>query len=188
MTDRVRGGPAPTSLLTVLALLVTGPVHAEDGRGTSVYRWVDAVGEVHFSDTPPPQGAHVERTVIPPGPSARTPEDDYFSVVNQLRRMQERRWTVERARREARREARLEAQAYDERRLHGWRSWYYSPYMAHPYYGYSGIGYHYWHRVLHPGPAGHHRAHFPHGSAEQHSPRHSVGPPSPRAVPYHRLR
>ncbi len=62
-----------------------------------VYRWTDASGEVHFSDRPPagavPQP--VEQVEVDPAPAAPQGED-YYSVVNQARRMEEQRLERER--------------------------------------------------------------------------------------------
>ena len=180
--------PAKRSLLLLLfaAVLVTAASRA-DGAGESlVYRWVNAQGEVHFSDTPPPEGiADVRTTPVRPLP-ARAPVDDFYSVVNQLKRMQERRLAVEQARREARKEDREAT----HQRQYGWRSWYYGPYgpyTAYSDYGdyYSGSRYPYrrWHS-LGPRPG-----RLPsHPTFGRSRPRHSVGPRKAHAVPHHRLR
>ena len=182
MTEQVRSVQVPVLILAVAGLLISAPLHADGSGGTPVYRWVDARGEVYFSDIPPPEGTLADKTMIPAAPAPVSPDDDYFSVVNQQRRMQDRRWEVERERREARREA----WQPDDRAQHAWRSWYYSPYTAYPYYGYSSIGYYHPHRVWQPGRPGHHPSHPP--PAGHSRPHHSIGPRTPRAVPFRGLR
>ena len=181
MVEQGRFVQVPVLILAVLGLLASAPLEAEGRGGTPVYRWVDARGEVHFSDMPPPGGTSAEKTMMPAAPAPVTPDNDYFAVVNQLRRMQDRRREVERERREARREA---AQP-DDRPQHAWRSWYYAPYTAYPYYGYSSIGYYRPHRVWHRGRPGHHTSHPPIRHGRSH---HSVGAGSRRAVPFRGLR
>ena len=61
-----------------------------------VYRWVDEGGVTHFSDSPPaaqnaPQGG-VESLSLPDNfPVAANPADDYYSIINQWKRMREER-------------------------------------------------------------------------------------------------
>jgi hypothetical protein len=61
-----------------------------------VYRWVDEGGVTHFSDSPPAaqdtvQGG-VESIALPDNfPAAADPAGDYYSIVNQWKRMREER-------------------------------------------------------------------------------------------------
>ncbi len=178
MTEPARG---VFSLLAVAAVLATNLRLADGGEGSPVYRWVDTQGEVHFSDIRPPEGAiDVRTTSVAPLP-ARAPGDDFYSVVNQLKRMQERRLAAERARREAR----MESLESNYQRQYGWRSWYYGPYA--PYAGYSGFGYAYsgfrdphrrWHSL---GPG--YRPLPSHHAIGRPPLRHSVGSRNVSAIP-----
>ncbi len=165
-------------LLAPLVMLSGAPLWADGGEGSTVYRWLDAQGEVHFSDKPPPDGTDGVSTRTLTIPAPRRPADDYFSVVNQQRRMQERRLAIERERREARREAR----ELDHRRQYDWRSWYYAPYLAYPRYGY---GRHRTVRSWYSGRTGHRP---PASAGVPGRLRHSVGQVNPPAVPHQRLR
>ncbi len=53
--------------LFILLLLLTPP-----GAGAELYRWVDAQGKVHYSDSPPPGGGKSVRTVPAPAAAAGT--------------------------------------------------------------------------------------------------------------------
>lgn len=61
MGDRMK------SWLWILLLALPALSHAQ------LYRWVDAQGQVHYSDSPPPPGAKDTRTVEKPAPSAGQP-------------------------------------------------------------------------------------------------------------------
>jgi hypothetical protein len=94
----LRGIDRPGSLrpIAVALLLATAPLAAGPALAQPVYRWTDASGEVHFSDRPPPGAAQpVEQVDVAPVPAA-PPADDYYSVVNQARRMEELRLERER--------------------------------------------------------------------------------------------
>jgi hypothetical protein len=80
-------------------LALTAAVSAAGVTAAPVYRWVDEGGVVHFGDEPPPDGAGaVERVEVEPGSPAAA--DDYYSVVNQARRMEAQRLERERHRAE----------------------------------------------------------------------------------------
>lgn len=90
----------PPSLLMSLAsglLLATGVLTAFTAVAQPVYRWTDASGEVHFSDRPPAGAVQhpLEQVEVAPLPAAPQ-TDDYYSVVNQARRMEEQRLERER--------------------------------------------------------------------------------------------
>lgn len=75
-----------TSGLLLLAALSTG-------SAGPVYTWVDAVGVTFFSDTPPPDESISVRLIedLPPPAAGRPVNEDFYSVVNQARRMESRR-------------------------------------------------------------------------------------------------
>ena len=83
---------------------------------TEVYRWVDADGVVHFSQTAPPQSVDgVSReTLHNDRPSDYDPSQDIYDVAGQRERMQALREELE-AQREAQRQR--EAQAAAQQRL-----------------------------------------------------------------------
>ena len=63
-----------------------------------VFRWVDDKGVTHYGEEPP-EGVRPERAfTMPDAARVSNPEDDYFSVVNQSRRMEESRLAREKAR------------------------------------------------------------------------------------------
>ena len=86
-------------VLSVLFCL-SGSLSAE-----TVYRWVDENGGVHFGDEPPENkdmNAQVLRFAKPPSLDSRG-QNDYYSVTNQARRLEEQRLAREQALAEKRR-------------------------------------------------------------------------------------
>ena len=55
---------APAALLIAAALVCSA------AQAQSTYRWTDAKGNVHYTDSPPPTSAKDARTVGPPDPAA----------------------------------------------------------------------------------------------------------------------
>lgn len=69
----------------LLGLLVAGGAPA---RADQIYRWTDAEGVVHFSQTPPPAARPVETVEIEDTrPSDYDPEADIYGVAEQQARM-----------------------------------------------------------------------------------------------------
>lgn len=97
------------TLRTGLGLLLLLPALAS---AATVYTWTDDRGVTHFSETPPPDRMADTRRLEIDAPPAMGPafDDDYFSVINQARRMQQSRLENERARVE-----RLKAEAQAKR-------------------------------------------------------------------------
>ncbi len=70
------------------AILLLAPTAPAAGP---VYQWTDAEGVTHFSEVPPViAGPEVTRFELEPPPPASM-ADDYYSVINQARRMEQRR-------------------------------------------------------------------------------------------------
>ncbi len=96
----------------VAALLV---VFAWSAVGTTaeVFRWVDEGGVTHFSESPPEQEAQDLQTLELADPAPRSdPENYYYSIANQSKRMEAMRAEREKAQAErdlARRQLELEA-------------------------------------------------------------------------------
>lgn len=111
-------------------VLVSAVAHGSAVAGAA-YRWVDEDGGVHFSDLPPVvDGRAVESIEIPvPHPPIPNAGEDYYSVTNQVRRMQEQRLAMEKARRDARLAERELALKEQEMSLQSW----YAPYGSSPY-------------------------------------------------------
>ncbi len=86
-----------TTLLAASLLLVVPLMPAFAG---AVFTWVDKDGVTHFSESPPENGSVKARQIeVEPVPVVGdTGGDDYYSVVQQLERMQKRRLENERAR------------------------------------------------------------------------------------------
>lgn len=64
--------------------------------GDVVYRWVDEDGITHFSDSPPaaqnmPRGGVKSLSLPDNFPEAINPNGDYYSIINQWKRMREER-------------------------------------------------------------------------------------------------
>ena len=79
---------APLSL--ILLLILTTPL----AGASQVFTWVDDTGVTHFSETPPVDAPEDSRLIDLDTPAPRGPVttgDDFYSVVNQARRMEIRR-------------------------------------------------------------------------------------------------
>lgn len=98
-----------TRFIGLLLLLPVLPgTHADSDATRLLYQWKDEQGVVHFSDQPPAHPVSpVKAQPLPPLSSSPSPEDDYYSVVNQSRRFDEDYRQREEARRQAK-EQRLE--------------------------------------------------------------------------------
>lgn len=85
------------ALLPAILLLV-----APGALAGELYRWVDSEGRPYFGDRPPPEGAQqVERLSMPAfAMPERSADEDPYSILNQLGRLQESREAQERERRE----------------------------------------------------------------------------------------
>jgi len=158
-----------SAILAAIALLC-GVLHGSAVVGAT-YRWVDENGGVHFSDQPPAGDARAVESIeiAGPDPSAANAGEDYYSVTNQVRRMQEQRLAMEKARRDARlaeRELALKEQAMS---LQSW----YAPYRLSPYsttYVYRGYYPYRRHRI----PYSHaHRQYYRPPHLGLHPPRHA---------------
>ena len=93
----------------VTLLLIAVPVSAAH---PAIYRWVDGNGVTQFSETrPEPAPPGLEELAQPDEPPPPAHEDDYYSVLNQARRMEEQRRVLEKEKavREAQRIARQNA-------------------------------------------------------------------------------
>ena len=90
--------PAFMVLFTVLSGSSAGPV----------YRWVDGNGITWFSDSPPPDAFFSVSLIddLPPPPAGTPVDGDFYSVINQARRMETQRLLNEKLRAE-----RLQAEA-----------------------------------------------------------------------------
>lgn len=74
-----------------------------------LYRWIDQNGVTHFSDAAPPSDATAVQSTPRPVYMAVEPDENYFSIINQSRRLEQRRLEREQAR-AARELARAERQ------------------------------------------------------------------------------
>lgn len=96
-----------TSLLAVTAILAAGP-HAV-AHASEIYRWVDDDGVVHYSDTKPDEPfatLQIEDT----RPAGYHPAEDFYSIVNQARRLNETLVELATVRQEREERRRVEAQ------------------------------------------------------------------------------
>ena len=77
-------------LKSVVVLLVMSGALFE-AQAQQLYKWVDAQGVTHYSEALPIQDVdHVAFDITKHYPAAN-PQDDYYSIQNQLKRLQERR-------------------------------------------------------------------------------------------------
>ena len=66
-------------------LLVPFLAVSERAEATEVYRWTDADGVVHYSQTPPPSEANASKLSLrDPRPSDDAPVEDIYDVAGQL--------------------------------------------------------------------------------------------------------
>jgi hypothetical protein len=77
----------------IFAFVITG----QAAQAGEAYTWTDEDGTTHFSEAPPGDPVHSAETVelLPPTETKPT-GDDYYSVINQANRMQQRRLESER--------------------------------------------------------------------------------------------
>jgi hypothetical protein len=70
--------------------LVSGALLAVAGaQAAEVFKWVDADGVTHYSESPPADDTPAETlTLESTGPGGMTAGDDFYSVLNQARRME----------------------------------------------------------------------------------------------------
>jgi hypothetical protein len=87
-----------TRFACAMVLLCTGI----SAQGAEIFRWVDDKGVTHYGEEPPAGSQPEYAFDLPAGRASTSPEDEYFSVVNQSRRMEEARLARERARSEIR--------------------------------------------------------------------------------------
>lgn len=118
--------------------LLTCLLYMEVVQAQTIYTWVDEDGVTHFSQTGPADGSQPAETldIEPPPAPARTPDEDYFSVIRQSQRMHEQRIELEKARAE-----RMAAEAAaNQTRTQPYQTEEYEsseryryPYLAYPY-------------------------------------------------------
>ncbi|MBL8484094.1 MAG: DUF4124 domain-containing protein [Rhodocyclaceae bacterium] len=84
-----------------LSLLVSGLLAAGPAAGQNVYRWVDAQGVTHYSETPPP-GVNAERKQLRPAGAARPADTGATDWSEANRRFDARRMDQRDDEREAR--------------------------------------------------------------------------------------
>ena len=111
-----RHGLRKLCLAAVLAALYASGALAEP-----LYRWMDAEGLLHFSDHPPPADARWAEQFNAPSYAAPTlaADEDPYSILNQVKRLEEYRQNLARERREQaqqEREYRLREQELEARR------------------------------------------------------------------------
>jgi len=85
--SRAPGRRLQTAALIIAALLLQSPVFA------SIYKWTDASGEVHYTQTPPPSGVNSQiiQGAPPPAESQQTIRKEQQKLQEQLDAMEERR-------------------------------------------------------------------------------------------------
>ena len=76
-------------IISVSLVLLASVDRASAGE---IYTWKDAAGITHYSETPPPDPSLQARPIeLPELPPVMPMPDDYYSVINQLKRMQKQR-------------------------------------------------------------------------------------------------
>jgi len=89
-------------------LLVLLAAHASSAQAESVYRWTDSEGRLHYGDRPPPSDAEQAEQLRMPSFAPPSPpvEEDPYSILNQVERLETSRRNLVRERREKQREDR----------------------------------------------------------------------------------
>lgn len=104
----------------------------ERADATEVYRWTDAEGVVHFSQTPPPSDANASRLSLrDPRPPEDAPVEDIYDVAGQQARMQALREERERKRQERlerqREAASRQVDSYPQSEIYTYPAWWLRP-------------------------------------------------------------
>jgi hypothetical protein len=113
-------------------LLVPFLAVSERAEATEVYRWTDADGVVHYSQTPPPSEANASKLSLrDPRPSDDAPVEDIYDVAGQQARMQALREERERKRQERlerqREAASRQADSYAPSEIYTYPAWWLRP-------------------------------------------------------------
>lgn len=154
-------------------------------QADSLYRWTDSEGNLHYGDRPPAgEAAQAEQLSMPSfAQPARSAEEDPYSILNQVERLETSRQNLMRERREKRREER----EYDLRRRElEARKQALQPPENRRAYGYGGI----WRPVIPrppihgPGWPGHHPRSPGLWQPDHPAFRPPMHPRPPIAVPY----
>jgi hypothetical protein len=113
MIKRACHQSGPRSAVRLLAVLLLVFAWSAAGTAAEVFRWVDEGGVTHFSESPPEQDAQDLQTLEFSDPAPPSdPENDYYSIANQSKRMEAMRAEREKAQAErdlAMRQLELEA-------------------------------------------------------------------------------
>jgi hypothetical protein len=113
---------------------------AEQPSAEEIYTWTDAAGITHYSETPPPDPSLQARPIeLPEPPPVMQTPDDYYSVINQLNRMQTQRLENEKLiaeRKRAEAEARQAIAEAEAQQQEEYQEAVPSYYPAYPLYGY----------------------------------------------------
>lgn len=104
-TSLARSCSAGVSRTVILLLLTLARfAHAGEEMRVEVYKWVDADGVTHYSEAPPAQSraevASFERMNLEFNPARPLQAQDYYSIINQAKRMEASRLARERLKHE----------------------------------------------------------------------------------------
>ena len=88
--------------LTRLFILLAVCIFALDAHAQQFYKWVDENGVTHYEEERPHQAIDHVALEFPDEYQVSNPEEDYYSIQNQLKRLQEWRSQQQEARQTAR--------------------------------------------------------------------------------------
>ncbi len=75
----------------IAVLLITTSVLTIEVQAQQLYKWVDAQGVTHYSEALPSQNVDHAAFEFTKDYQVTNPQDDYYSIQSQLKRLQQRR-------------------------------------------------------------------------------------------------
>jgi len=75
----------------IIGLLITISVLTIEVQAQQLYKWVDAQGVTHYAEALPSEDVDHVAFEFTENYQAANPQDDYYSIQNQLKRLQQRR-------------------------------------------------------------------------------------------------
>ncbi len=76
---------------TIIIFSIMAAMYAIEGNAQKLYKWVDEHGVTHYGQDLPSQNTEHVAFEFTQDYQASNPQEDYYSIQNQLKRLQERR-------------------------------------------------------------------------------------------------